>query len=108
MALSEESVFKHDVLLEHSIKFASQVVALANLEADKEVPMWKAKPKLHLFLELCADGSNPSKTWTYRDEDWGGSVARMARRRGQLLTLPSFSSNVLARFKMQQPIVRLV
>ena len=83
-------------------------MALEAQEPEDEVPNWKVKPKLHLFLELCSDGSQPSKTWTYRDEDWGGSVARMARRRGCVLTLPSFSSAILERFKMQQPIVRLL
>lgn len=43
---------------------------------------WQLKPKHHLFLHLCESGSNPVDTWTYRDEDFGGAMAALARRRG--------------------------
>ena len=56
------------------------------------------KPKMHLFLGRGKAG---------RDEDWGGSVAKMARRRGGLLSTAAFSSNVLHRFRMQQPVIRM-
>eukprot|EP00971_Amphidinium_carterae_P046157 908670-Amphidinium_carterae.1 len=39
-------------------------------------------PKLHLFLELAREGVRPSMSWTYRDEDFGGCMAALARRRG--------------------------
>ena len=29
-------------------------------------------PKLHMFLELAAEGSNPSSSWNYREESLGG------------------------------------
>ena len=38
---------------------------------------WRIKPKFHLFQELCEmTRSCPSASWTYRDEDFGGSLVR--------------------------------
>jgi hypothetical protein len=108
MALSNDSVFARDVLKEHSIKFAAQVVALEAVHADEATPQWKVKPKLHLFLELCSDGSEPAKIWNYRDEDWGGGIARMSRRRGARTSLTACSGNLLARFRMSTPVPRIV
>ena len=67
----------------------------------------RVKPKMHLFLELCIEGGKPATCWTYRDEDWGGSVAKMSRRRGGLLSTAAYSSNLLDRFRMQQPMIRM-
>ena len=39
--------------------------------------LWVFKPKFHLF-----QGGNLGLLWTYRDEDFGGSIAHTARRRG--------------------------
>ena len=61
----------------------------------------------HLFLELCSSGEQPARFWTYRDEDFGGSVAQLSRRRGGLLIVQQFSSGMLARFRMQ-PVPRLM
>jgi len=106
MCLDSGSVFSSDVLRDSAVRFAQQFVALESHFPD---PMaWRIKPKLHLFLELAAEGSRPSQFWCYRDEDWGGSVARMARRRGGRSSLASFSANVLTRFRVQQPAVRML
>jgi hypothetical protein len=70
--------------------------------------LWKIKPKLHLFLELCSvERTRPSLCWNYRDEDFGGSVARLARRRGGLLSASAFSRNLILMWSMQ-PMIRIV
>ena len=106
MALSHGSIFAADVLREHSTKFAAQYVALEAFAADPH--SWKVKPKLLLFLELCSDGSRPAMFWNYRDEDFGGSVAHLSRRRGGCLSVKAFSGNMLDRFKIKQPVVRMI
>ena len=79
----------------------------AEFEAEGE-KSWRIKPKLHMFLEVCSDGSKPSAYWTYRDEDWGGTVAQFCRRRGGLLSVRAFSANMLQRFSIYQPMVRMM
>ena len=103
-SLSADSIFSSDILLEHSTKFALQYVALETAHAGTR--FWRIKPKLHMFLELCMEGSRPSLFWTYRDEDFGGTVARFARRRGGLCSAHGMSKNFLERFRMQ-PMVRV-
>ena len=104
-ALTRESIFAADVLREHSTKFALQYVALERF-ATAETKRWRIKPKLHLFLHLCSDGSRPALFWTYRDEDYGGAVSSRSRRRGGLLSAQAFSHNLLSRFRMQ-PMLRM-
>ena len=62
---------------------------------------------MHLFLELCSSGTEPQKFWNYRDEDFGGSVARLARRRGGMLCCSSTSRVVLQKFKMLNLRIRI-
>ena len=71
--------FDRTTLELHSRRFCQQYVAI---ESASPPPYWRLKPKHHLFLELCSEGVCPSTCWTYRDEDFGGSVAQLARRRG--------------------------
>jgi hypothetical protein len=104
-ALSGDSIFASDVLREHSVRFALQYVAL---EQTAEGNAWRIKPKLHLFLEICAEGSKPALFWNYRDEDFGGSVSHLRRRRGGLLSAQAFSRNLLERFKIKQPMIRML
>ena len=66
------------------------------------------KPKLHLLLELGLEGSNPSSSWTYRDEDFGGSMAHLSRRRGGLLKPLPTSSNLLRRFAIRHRLPHLL
>ena len=93
------------VLADNSRKFAAQAVALERAMTDPK--LWQVKPKLHLFLELCLEGGRPSLCWTYRDEDFGGSCARMSRRRGGLLNPTATSECLLQRFAIKEPMVRL-
>ena len=104
-ALSRSSIFAADVLQEHSVKFGLLYVALER--AHEGTIYFKVKPKLHLFQELCSERSKPALCWNYRDEDWGGTVSKMSRRRGGLLSVHAFSVNMLHRFKMQQPVIRM-
>lgn len=104
-ALSSTSIFFADAFRDHSTKFGLLYVALE--AAHEGTRDFRVKPKLHLFMELCSEASKPAMFWNYRDEDWGGSVAKMSRRRGGLLSAAAFSSALLQRFRMQQPVLRL-
>ena len=62
-------------------KFCTLLVALESSVNDST--KWHVKPKLHMFQELCETmDSCPSLTWTYRDEDAGGGIMQVGRRRG--------------------------
>ena len=84
--LSHTSIFHTAVLQEHSTMFAIQYKGLSENSRGMD---WKVKPKMHLWLELCSEGSQPSTFWCYRDEDYGGTVAHLARRRGGCLLYTS-------------------
>ena len=103
--LSNDTVGWQDILSQSSSAFAHQYEALA---AASDGIHWRAKPKLHQFLELCAGGGKPSLSWTYRDEDYGGGVAHQSRSRGGRLTPAMASYNTLERFKCHNPVPRLV
>ena len=106
MALSSNSIFWKDTLATQSKLFAAQYVAI---EAHVDIyRKWKIKPKLHMFLELCSSGSKPSCFWTYRDEDFGGTCARLARRRGGLLRPSCTSATMLDKFKIKTPVARII
>jgi hypothetical protein len=105
-ALSASSIFWEEALAAASRKFALLLVAL---EAHRGHPWrWRVKPKLHLWLELCSEGSQPSSFWTYRDEDFGGFLARLSRRRGGLLRPGATSRNLLQKFCIKEPVPRLL
>ena len=61
-----------------------------------------ATPKLHQFLELFSSGIVPSDVWNYREEDFGGSLASMARTEGGTTTATSCSQLALTRFCIRQ------
>ena len=108
-ALSATSIFSSDTLREQSIKFALQYVALEDISvAAGDLASWRVKPKLHLFLEVCSDGSKPAYFWCYRDEDYGGMVAHLSHRRGGLLSVEAFLRNVLDKFRIKEPVVRML
>ena len=60
---------------------------------------WKIKPKFHIWQELCMMDSNPVSHWVYRDEDFGGYVAQVARRRGGKPTVRACGEQVLNKFR---------
>ena len=60
---------------------------------------WRVKPKLHLFQEVCEFAANrPARNWTYRDEDAGGGLSRMSRRKGGHNAPATQGINVLLKF----------
>ena len=60
--------------------------------------LWVLKPKFHMMFELAQTGDCPAMNWNYRDEEAGGTLARMARSRGGLQNPWSVSSRCLQRF----------
>ena len=50
---------------------------------DKDSKLWLVKPKFHQFVELSLQNSNPSKTLTYREEDYGSFLAQMGSSQGR-------------------------
>lgn len=105
--LSSKSIFHADIAHPESTKFALLYVALHDVLNEQDNRQFRIKPKLHLFLHICSDGSRPAKCWNYRDEDWGGSVAHLSRRKGGLCSVSATSSNVLSRFLANQPVVKI-
>jgi hypothetical protein len=73
--------------------FSLQYSALAASSPDGI--MWRVKPKLHIFQHLCEEHGSPSLHWTYRDEDYGGSIAAMARMRGRWHGVKTYSAKVI-------------
>ena len=76
-----KATFSPQTLKDASRRFCILCAALARVAVP---PAWRLKPKVHLFQEMnetCC-GVCPSDTWTYRDEDFGGTMAAQGRRRG--------------------------
>ena len=71
---------------------------------------FRFKPKWHLFQELCEMSGDlcPSTAWTYRDEDFGGSLAKLARRRGGLNSAATSGHLVLQKFCARHTVPALV
>ena len=87
-----------------SILFAGNLATLNGLNANR----WAFPPKAHLFLELCAEPSRPSSHWNYREEDFGGSLARMVARKGGHDTPLATSQKAIRSFCLKHPPPRLV
>ena len=98
--------FSHDALYQSSKNFALQYGALH--EAFGSGVQWRPMPKMHLFLELCSSGTEPQKFWNYRDEDFGGSVARQSRMKGMWKNLSAYCKHGLDMFRMKNLAPRLV
>jgi hypothetical protein len=60
---------------------------------------WKVKPKFHIWQELCNMPDNPVSHWVYRDEDFGGYVAQVAKRKGGKNTVRATGEQVLNKFR---------
>ena len=94
--------FARDLLAERSRRLAALWVAI---EARSEEPFWRVKPKLHQFQHLCeTTGSLPTESWTYRDEDFGGTMSRLARSRGGPRSASAVARNVLLKFIARHPV----
>jgi len=70
---------------------------------------WRSKPKMHLFLELCSTpGVIPNAFWCYRDEDFGGPIARQCKMRGCWKNLTAYSQHAFDMFFMKNEVPRIV
>ena len=97
--------FSAPVLARSSKEFALFSCAL---ETHVDGKWWRVKPKLHLFQELCeCSNSKPSTCWTYRDEDFGGSMAAISRKRGGKVSPASLSLSVLTKFAVKNPMPQI-
>ena len=68
--------------------------AISKQLKDSSDKPWVFKPKIHVFQELCEvpklEEGNPSLSLDgNRDEDFGGTIAHTARRRGGANTILS-------------------
>ena len=104
--LSRDTPDRADLLDRSSRKLSLLLVALERQSADTRV--WRFKPKVHMMLEMALDRRDPAKSWVYRDEDWGGTAARLSRRRGGMFRPRGTSRVMLARFRMKSAFPRLV
>ena len=77
--LSSEA-FRPEAMNDHCTRFC---LLYGSLE-QRDACLWIVKPKFHQFQEIAQSGSNPSMTWCYREEDFGGFLAQTSRRRGGL------------------------
>ena len=90
-------VFTSQKLADACRRFCTLAVALESTTAVKKG--WRVKPKLHLLQEMCEMSDNrPSQMWTYRDESFGGDMAKAARARGGKNTPLQTGRNVLLKF----------
>jgi hypothetical protein len=100
-----KSTYNKELLATSCRRFCVLAVAM---EARSESKMWGLRPKLHLFQELCETAdSNPSLTWTYRDEDFGGTLSALAARRGGADTPLALGRTVLLKFVTRNSLPRM-
>ena len=103
--LSTDSTDWREILPSSSKEFAIQYQALQASSAGKD---WRIKPKMHQFLEMCIAGSKPNMSWTYRDEDYGGSIAQLCRIKGGCWRkVLRYSSKMLVLFKTRNRVPRI-
>ena len=104
--LSKSSDVCRDVAL-HSCSQAF-VLQCEALHATGDGVAFRSKPKTHMFLEMCSQsGGVPTSCWCYRDEDWGGPIARQSRERGRWKHLTFYSRRVFDSFFMNNPVPRI-
>jgi hypothetical protein len=106
-ALSSSCDNAREQMAQNGLGFARQYIALHDNLHEADDRVWRLKPKLHLFLHLCLDGGDPSLHWCYRDESFGGTVARIAHRRGGQMSVTATSSSVLQAFRAGTPRVSI-
>lgn len=98
--------FSKDTMQEATIRFGLLYKALG--EQVGENKYWRLKPKFHLMMEVGRSGVNPKASWTYRDEDFGGTCAKMCKRRGGKHTPVAMSRALLTKFVSQNPLPLLI
>ena len=85
---------QRDSLLDNALALHANLLVLHGLNSKR----WQVRPKVHMFLELCAEQGTPSCGWNYREESFGGSVSHQAHRRGGFGTSLAMSRGVLTKF----------
>ena len=91
--------FDAQAMKAESFKLRTLLRALETFHSGAGGNKWRLKPKLHLMEEICEKQSDcPIDHATYRDEDWGGAMARWAKRRAGYNSVASTSRNVLTKF----------
>ena len=99
--------FSHEALQTSCRKFCILYCALGDYVGDGY--SWQFKPKFHLWQELCEESTScPASCWTYRDEDFGGSVAKLAHRRGGQATAATAGLLVLQKFRARRSLPRVL
>jgi len=91
--------FSTDVLQLESTRFLLLYEALEQHAVATGSSTWRVKPKFHIWQELCNIPDNPAINWVYRDEDFGGYVAQVARRRGGRNSVRATGEQVLNKFR---------
>ena len=83
-------------LANHSRRFCTLWTSLERLHPER----WRIKPKVHMLQELCEmePGGRPTAHDTYRDEEFGGSVVALGRRRGGRTSPKSVGMQTLRKF----------
>ena len=106
-ALSASLPFAGDLLAENCRRLCLLMVALDEASVS---PAWNIQPKMHLVQELCEQGlgDRPALMWTNRDEDFGGSLAKLARRRGGAHSAKAIGDSALMKFIARHPLPVLV
>jgi hypothetical protein len=106
-ALAKSSAACRDeALYSSSQAFALQFQAL-HLAGDGV--QFRSKPKMHIFLELCSQpGVVPNGFWCYRDEDFGGPIARQSKMKGSWKNLTAYSGHAFDMFFMKNEIPGIV
>ena len=101
-ALSAHAVDASARLAEHCRKFCTLWVDLESTMPE----IFRIKPKMHLFQELCEmqGETRPAMHWTYRDEDFGGSIVALGKRRGGHKSVRATSRQILAKFCARYPL----
>ena len=104
-SLSESVVFRQEVMEASSKAFALHYAALRDTSAD---PLWRVKPKMHLFLEMCSQNCKPNLFWTYRDEDFGGSIGHQSKMKGSWKKTFAYMKHALDLFALKNSEPRLI
>lgn len=104
-SLSHSATFRQEVMEDSSKAFALQYAGLRDTSED---PVWRVKPKMHLFLEMCSQDCKPNLFWTYRDEDFGGSIGHQSKMRGAWKRTYAYMKHALDLFAMKNPEPRMI
>ena len=94
---------KADTLKRNALAFHATVQGLHTLDPAR----WQLRPKMHMFLELCCEEGSPASSWNYRDESFGGSLARQGHHRGGFSSPLSMSKTMLIKFCAKEALPKL-